>query len=66
MNKTKMNTMIDYYLCKLSIKESINDQIDIIKSHDYVDKDKIKEIKRAKKVIIKKFKKDFKEFKKKI
>ena len=44
MNKTKINAMIDYYLCKLSIKESINDQIDIIKSHDYVDKDKIKYI----------------------
>ena len=66
MLKTKLRVSLDYHLGKISIIDSIDEQIEFLKSFEYVDEDKISCLKKDKKSILKQFKKDYKEFKKKI
>lgn len=66
MLKIKLRVMLDYHLCRMSIIDSIDEQIEMLRSFEYVDEDKIYSLKNDKKLILKQFKKDYKEFKKKI
>lgn len=66
MLKRRIRVSLDYHLCKISIIDSIDEQIEMLRSFEYVDKDKIYSLKNDKKLILKQFKKDYKEFKKKI
>ena len=49
-----------------TIIDSIDEQIEMLRSFEYVDEDKIYSLKNDKKLILKQFKKDYKAFKKKI
>ena len=61
MLKIKLRLMLDYHLGRMSIIDSIDEQIEMLRSFEYVDEDKIYSLKDDKKLILKQFKKDYKE-----
>lgn len=55
MLKIKLRVMLDYYLGKMSIIDSIDEQIEFLKSFEDVDKDEIYSLKNDKKLSRRKF-----------
>ena len=53
MLKIKLRVMLDYHLGRMSIIDSIDEQIEMLRSFEYVDEDKIYSLKNDKKLILK-------------